>query len=74
MNKLFATSVLKCEFLCSVLKTLIYAPLVEWSKPTKSRASALAESGEINNEKVTIVCDGNFGVRRQNISSDKLLK
>ncbi|XP_077988664.1 serine/threonine-protein kinase ATR-like [Glandiceps talaboti] len=37
--------------LMSVLKTLIYDPLVEWSKPTKSRASALAESGEINNEK-----------------------
>ncbi|XP_070572431.1 serine/threonine-protein kinase ATR-like isoform X2 [Ptychodera flava] len=37
--------------LISVLKTLIYDPLVEWSKPTRGRASVLTESGEINNEK-----------------------
>ena len=36
--------------LMSVLKTFIYDPLVEWSKPVKGRSS---ESGEIKNEKVT---------------------
>ena len=37
--------------LMSVLKTFIYDPLVEWSKPPKGRSSAAAESGEIRNEK-----------------------
>lgn len=37
--------------LMSVLKTFIYDPLVEWSKPPKGRNSAAAESGEIRNEK-----------------------
>ncbi|XP_022100883.1 serine/threonine-protein kinase ATR-like [Acanthaster planci] len=40
------------EPLMSVLKTFIYDPLVEWSKPAKgTRTSHLSESGEINNEK-----------------------
>ena len=37
--------------LMSVLKTFIYDPLVEWSKPPKGRSSAAVESGEIRNEK-----------------------
>ena len=37
----------------SVLKTFIYDPLVEWSKPSRGRSNALSESGEINNEKVS---------------------
>jgi len=37
--------------LMSVLKTFIYDPLVEWSKPPKGRSSAATESGEIRNEK-----------------------
>ncbi|KAJ8029668.1 Serine/threonine-protein kinase ATR [Holothuria leucospilota] len=40
--------------LMSVLKTLIYDPLVEWSKPSRSRTTALTESGEINNEKAQV--------------------
>jgi len=36
--------------LMSVLKTFIYDPLVEWSKPPKGRSSSAAESGEIRNE------------------------
>ncbi|KAI0215804.1 Serine/threonine-protein kinase ATR [Lamellibrachia satsuma] len=35
--------------LMSVLKTFIYDPLVEWSKPARGRAAL--ESGEIRNEK-----------------------
>ncbi len=43
------------EPLMSVLKTFIYDPLVEWSKPAKgTRTTHLSESGEINNEKVSI--------------------
>ncbi len=41
------------EFIFSVLKTFIYDPLVEWSKPTKGR---LGDSGEMKNEKVKIHC------------------
>lgn len=40
--------------LTSVLRTLIYDPLVEWSKPSRSRSTALAESGEINNKKAQV--------------------
>ena len=36
----------------SVLKTFIYDPLVEWSKPAKGRSNP-TESGEIKNEKVS---------------------
>jgi len=38
-------------FSCSVLKTFIYDPLVEWSKPARGRNNP-TESGEIRNEKV----------------------
>ncbi|XP_041465563.1 serine/threonine-protein kinase ATR-like [Lytechinus variegatus] len=40
--------------LMSVLKTFIYDPLVEWSKPSRGRSNALSESGEINNEKALV--------------------
>ncbi|XP_033634079.1 serine/threonine-protein kinase ATR-like [Asterias rubens] len=43
------------EPLMSVLKTFIYDPLVEWSKPAKgTRTTHLSESGEINNEKALV--------------------
>ena len=40
----------------SVLKTFIYDPLVEWSKPAKGRSNP-TESGEIKNEQVSISCN-----------------
>ncbi|XP_071844608.1 serine/threonine-protein kinase ATR-like isoform X2 [Apostichopus japonicus] len=40
--------------LMSVLRTLIYDPLVEWSKPSRSRSTVVAESGEVNNEKAQV--------------------
>ncbi|PIK55505.1 putative serine/threonine-protein kinase atr [Apostichopus japonicus] len=40
--------------LMSVLRTLIYDPLVEWSKPSRSRSTVVAESGEVNNGKAQV--------------------
>lgn len=37
---------------CSVLKTFIYDPLVEWSKAGRSAAKTSSESDETRNEKV----------------------
>ena len=42
--------------LVSVLRTFVYDPLVEWSKPAKGRSN-LTESGEIKNEKVNHEAD-----------------
>ena len=45
--------VLITGYFCSVLKTFLHDPLVEWSKPAKGLVKTQAsETGEIVNEKV----------------------